>query len=96
MHHHGRRAEREDDRLPGVEHRERDVGRDAQLLVARHRLVVAGRLALLGAEILDGLEVEEAVDRLGIGVLSLSFIDRRIAIRQLCRHGREAEIGHRS
>jgi hypothetical protein len=38
----------EDDRLPGIEHRERGVGLDARALVALHRAVVALGLALLG------------------------------------------------
>ncbi len=67
-HEHGDHADGEDHRLAGVEHRQRDIGLDAEALVARHRLVVARRLAPLGAEILDRLEVEQAVDRLGVGV----------------------------
>ena len=58
----------EDDRLARVQHRERDIGAHAEALVARHRLVVAHALALLGAEIFDRLEIQQAVDRLGVGV----------------------------
>ena len=65
---HDDHADGENDRLAGVEHRQRDIGLDAEALVARHRAVVARRLAPLGAEILDRLEVEQAVDRLGVGV----------------------------
>ena len=42
---------------------------DRRLLVARHGAVVAPGLHLLVAEILDRLEIEERVDRLGMGVL---------------------------
>ena len=61
-------ADGENQRLAGVEHGERDIGSHAQPLVARHRLVVADRLALLGAEILHRFEIQQAVDRLGVGV----------------------------
>ncbi len=67
-HHGGGEPDGEEHRLPGVEHGERGVGLDAGVLVARHRAVVAGRLALLGAEIFHGLVVEQRVDRLDIGV----------------------------
>ena len=65
--HSGQRAG-EDRGLARVEHRERGVGFDAGLLVGRHRLIVAPRLALLGAEVFHGLVVEQAVDRLGVGL----------------------------
>ncbi len=65
---HRDHADREDHRLARVQHRQRDIGAHAEPLVARHRLVVARRLAVLGAEIFDGLEVEQRVDRLGVGV----------------------------
>ena len=58
----------EDDGLAGVEHGERGVALDAGLLVDGHRLIVAAGLALLGAEVFHGLVVEEAVDRLGVGL----------------------------
>ena len=74
-HQHRDHAEGEDDRLAGVEHRQRDVSLDAESLVARHRTVVARRLARLGAEILDRLEIEQAVDRLGVGV-GVAFVHR--------------------
>ncbi len=60
--------QRENDGLPRVEHRQRYVSTHAQALVTRHRLVISRRLALFGAEILHGLEIQQAVDRLGVGV----------------------------
>ena len=65
---HDDHADGEDNRLAGVEHRQRDVSLDAEPLVTRHGAVVARRFARLGAEILDRLEVEQTVDRLGVGV----------------------------
>jgi hypothetical protein len=46
-------------------------GLDRRLLIALHRAVVAVGLAPFGAEILDRLEVQQAVDGLlvGVGVL---------------------------
>jgi len=56
----------ENDRLPGVENRKRRIGFDAGPLVALHRAVVALGFALLGAEIFDGLVIQQRVDRLGV------------------------------
>ena len=78
----GGHAGDEDDALADVEPGERDVGPDRRLLIGRHGPVVAGELALLIAEILDRLVVQEAVDRLLVGVGVESFISRRIAMRQ--------------
>ena len=61
-------TEGENDRLTGVERRQRDVGSHAHALISRHRLVVSRGLSLFGAEILHRLKVEQTVDRLGIGV----------------------------
>ena len=61
-------ADGENYRLPRVEHGERSIGAHAQALVALHRLVVAQRFSLLGAKVLDGFEVQQAVDSLGVGV----------------------------
>ena len=60
-HHDGGKADREDRGLAGVEHGERDIGLDARLLVARHRVVVAGGFALLGDEVFHRLVVEQRV-----------------------------------
>ena len=68
QHHRRRKSEREDHRLPGIEHGERDVGFYAGVLVARHRAVVALGFARLGGEIFDRLVVEQRIDRLGVGV----------------------------
>ena len=67
--HHEGEADRIDDGLSGVEHRERDPGLDRGLLVARHGDVIAVGLVALVAEVLHRLEVEQAVDRLGAGVV---------------------------
>ena len=67
-HHDAGEAKGEDHRLTGVKHGQRRVGLDAHRLVARHGTVVALRLARLGAEVFDRLVVEQAVDRLGVGV----------------------------
>ena len=68
QHHGGGEPEREHRRLPGIENRERDVGLDARVLIARHRAVVAFGLARLGGEIFHRLVVEQRIDRLGVGV----------------------------
>ena len=60
-HHDGGEPEGEDHRLAGVEHGERGIGLHARVLVARHRTVVALRLALLGDEIFHRLVVEQRV-----------------------------------
>ena len=67
-HHHRGKPDREDNRLAGIEHGERDIGLDARLLVARHRAVVAGGFPLLGDEIFHRLVVEQRIDRLDVGV----------------------------
>ena len=70
------RAEREDHRLPGIQHAERGIGTDRRLLVARHRGIEAPRLELLIAEIFHRLVVEQAVDRLrmrlGVGFVHVA------------------------
>ena len=58
----------DDGALPDVEQRERAAGADGGLLVAAAADVVAARLVLLVAEVLHRLVVQEAVDRLGVGV----------------------------
>ena len=55
-------------RLAGVQHRQRDPGLDGGLFVFFHRAVVAVGLVLLIAEIFYRLEIQQAVDRLGVGV----------------------------
>ena len=66
-HQHGRRQpRREDDRLSGIEQRQRGIGLHAGALVALHRVVIPRGLALLGAEIFDGFVVQQRIDRLGI------------------------------
>ncbi len=67
-HHHRGEARGDHQPLPEVEPRQahRRLGRG--LGVALHRAVVARRLPLLGVEVLHRLEVEEAVDRLLVGV----------------------------
>ena len=90
--HHDHERHGEDDALPRVEHGERDVARRRIALVALHRLVVALGLALLGAEILDRLVVEQRVDRLRVGVgVALVHVaaDGDAPVR---RHAREPEI----
>jgi hypothetical protein len=61
-------ANGENERLTGVENRERYIGAHAHMLVPRHGLVVAPRLAAFRAKVFHRLEVEQAVDRLGVGV----------------------------
>ena len=68
QHHHDGHADGEDHRLSGIEHGERGIGLRRGLLVARHGAVVARGFPLLGAEIFDGLVVEERIHRLGVGV----------------------------
>ncbi len=63
-----RHADREDQRLARVEHGQRIIGLDRGRLVAGHGNIEPTRLHALIAEILDGLEVKEAVDRPGIGL----------------------------
>ena len=89
-------AEGEDDGLPGVQNCEGDVSLHAEALVTRHRFVVARRLALLGAEILHRLEIQQAVDRLGVGV-GVAFVHRAAdADAPVRRNRRVDEIdGHR-
>ena len=59
---------RDDGALPDIEQRERPAGADGGLLVAAAADVEAARLVLLVAEVLHRLVVEEAVDRLGVGL----------------------------
>ena len=70
-HHHRHQPGGDQRRLPCVQHRQAESGLDRRHLVPRHRPVIARRLARLGPEILDRLEVQEAVDGLlvGVGVL---------------------------
>ena len=94
QHHAERERDGEDDRLPGVEHRQRGVGLDRGLLVGREALVIARGLALLGAEVLHGLEVEQRVDRLGVGI-GVAVI--HLAADGHAPHGRlhrEPEVDH--
>ena len=70
-----RQRDGEDHGLPGVQNRERGIGFDARLFVERHRLVVALRLAIFGAEVFHGLVVEQAVDGLRVGV-GVAFVHR--------------------
>ena len=58
----------EDHRLAEVEEAERGPDADGRALVVRHRRVEALGLHLLVGEVLHRLEVEQAVDRLGVGV----------------------------
>ena len=71
---------------PVVEHAERIVGLDRRRLVARHRHVEALGLDLLVAEVFHGLEIEQAVDGLGVGV--------RVAVVHLAPDG-DAPLGGR-
>ena len=58
-----------DDRaLHDVEQRQRRLALHRGLLPALHALVVAARLPFLVAEVLDGLVVEQAVDRARVGL----------------------------
>ena len=55
---------------------------DRRALVGLQRNVEAPRLVILVGEIFDGFVVQQAVDRLGIGLAVRSFISRRNCIRQ--------------
>ena len=75
-HHHQDQADGDDDILPDVQRRQRLAGHHRELLVRRHRLVVARGFPAFGVEIFDGFEIEQAVDgllvRLGIAVVHLA------------------------
>ena len=66
--HHHDQAGRDDDALADIEHRQGAAGTDRGLLVAPPANVEAAGLVRLVAEILHRLVVQQAVDRLGIGV----------------------------
>ena len=68
-------AERENEGLTCVQNRERHIGANAHPLVTRHRFIVSRRFAVFGAKIFHRLEIEQAVDRLGVG-LRVAFIHR--------------------
>ena len=68
MHHHRDEAGGDDGALADIEQRQRAAGADRRRLVAPAADVVAARLVLLVAEILDRLVVQQAVDRLGVGL----------------------------
>ena len=67
-HHHYRGADTEDHALAEVQPAERGPDRDRRFFVTLHGDIEAFRLHLFIAEIFDGLEIQERVDRLGIGV----------------------------
>ena len=62
--HHRGEPDRDDRGLSDVEHRERDLVHHRGALVPVQRLVEPTRLVRFVAEVLDGLEVEQTVDRL--------------------------------
>ncbi len=66
--HHGDEARRHDDALPHVERGQRRLRLDRGALVSLERAIEAARLVLLVGEVFDGLVVQEAVDRLGVGL----------------------------
>ena len=66
--HHHRQPDRDDRPLADVQQRKCDLALDRRRLVALQPDVEAPRLVVLVAEVLDGLVVEQAVDRLGVGV----------------------------
>ncbi len=76
QHHDRHQPDGDDEGLAEIQPRQRQRGRDRGLLVALHRLVIALGLAPLGAEILHRLEVQQAVDRLlvGVGVLLVHLL----------------------
>ena len=91
-HHDDGQADGENDPLPGVQHRQRDIAVDGELLVASHGLVVALGLPVLGAEIFHGLVVQQTIDGLGVGVrvaLVHGAADRHAPVG---RRGGEPEI----
>ena len=67
QHHHGEAAG-DDGALAYVEQRQRAAGTDRRRLVAPAADIVAARLMLFVAEVLHRLVVQQAVDRLGVGL----------------------------
>ena len=62
--HNNHKARRDDERLPNIQPRE-GIGRlQRRALIAFHRDVIPRRFALLGAKILHGFKVQQAVDGL--------------------------------
>ena len=70
-HHHDDQAGGDDHVLPDVQHRQTLPGAHGKTLIGRHRAVITRGFPCLGIEIFYGFIVQQAVDRLlvGIGVL---------------------------
>ena len=66
--HHDHKARRDQESLPEVQESQRIGGLEGGALITFHRAVIAARLAGFGPEILDGLEIQQAVDGLLVGV----------------------------
>ena len=67
-HHDDDQPHRDDHGLAEIQVAERIGRADRGILIARHGAVIARGLALFGPEILDGLEIEKAVDGLLVGI----------------------------
>ena len=70
-HHHRNQPAGDKERLPKIQKCQRIGCQQRRALVALHGHVIAGRLALFGAEIFDRFKIQQAIDGLlvGIGVL---------------------------
>ena len=71
--HDQRHRDRDDRALHDVQERQRCLALHGRLFPALHALVVAARLPFLVTEVLDGLVVEQAVDRSRVG-LRVEFV----------------------
>ena len=93
-HHHDRDQPGRDDRaLADIEQRQGAAGADRGHLVAAAADVVAPRLVRLVAEVLDGLVVQQAVDRLGVG-LGVGIVHAAHELDAPFRQGdREHDVG---
>ncbi len=82
--HDGGHAQREDHRLADIQPGQRNIGFDRGLFVLRRGAIVAGPFKRLIAEIFDGFEVEQGIDRLrhriAVGVVHV-LADRDAPVR---------------
>ena len=91
--HHRGQPDGDDNALADIEQRQGAAGADRRRLVAPPADIEAARLVLLVAEILDGLVVQQAVDRLGVG-LGVGVVHAAHELDAPLRQGdREHDVG---
>ena len=75
-HHHHHQPGGDDQGLAKVQESQRIIGADRRLFITGHRGVIPGGLPIFRAEIFHGFKVQQAVDRLlvGVGILIIHFL----------------------